>query len=50
MKERILTCTKQHNRFLIILIGIIFLNAVVGFDIRFTIMNLLWILINIIKL
>ena len=50
MKERILTYTKQHKRFLIILAGIILLNAVYGFDTRFTIINLLWILINIVKL
>jgi hypothetical protein len=50
MKERIINYTKQHKRFLIILAGIIALNAAYGFDKRFTIINLLWVLINVIKL
>jgi len=40
----------QQRRFLVILVGIVALNAYYGFDARFTIMNLLWAAINIIKL
>lgn len=40
----------KHKRFLIILIGIIGLNWCYGFDVRFTIINLLWVLINVIKI
>jgi hypothetical protein len=38
------------KKFIVIIIGIIVLNAMFGFDIRFTIINLLWILINIKKI
>lgn len=49
MKERIVTTYKVHKRFLIILAGIIILNLIYGWDARFTTINLLWILINVIK-
>lgn len=50
MKDKILAYAKLNKRFLIILSGIVVLNTVYGFDTRFTIINLLWILINVIKL
>jgi hypothetical protein len=40
----------RHKRFLIILAGIVCLNFVYGFDARFAIINLLWILISIVKI
>ena len=40
----------RHKRFGIILAGIITLNFVYGFDPRFTIINLLWIAISILKI
>lgn len=40
----------KNKKFLIILIGIVALNWFYGFDARFTIINLLWIFINIVKL
>jgi len=40
----------RHKRFLIILAGIVCLNFAYGFDARFTIINLLWILISIVKI
>jgi hypothetical protein len=41
---------RRHKRFLIILCGIMILNFIYGFDARFTIINLLWIFINVIKI
>lgn len=40
----------RHKRFGIILAGIISLNIAYGFDARFTIINLLWIAISVIKI
>jgi hypothetical protein len=40
---------RRHKRFIIILIGIVCLNLTYGFDARFTIINLLWILISVVK-
>ena len=40
----------RHKRFLLILVGIIGLNLYFGFDARFTIINLLWIFISIVKI
>lgn len=40
----------RHKRFLIILAGIIGLNMAYGFDARFTVINLLWIAISILKI
>ena len=37
----------ENQKYLIILNGIILLNAAFGFDLRFTIINLLWILISL---
>jgi hypothetical protein len=45
-----LSYLSRHKRFGIILLGIIALNLIYGFDIRFTIINLLWILISIVKI
>lgn len=39
-----------HRKFLVILAGIIALNWHFGFDARFTIINLLWVLINVVEL
>ncbi len=46
MKEYIL----KNKKFLVILAGIIALNYYYGFDAKFTIINLLWIFINIVKI
>ena len=40
----------RHKRFGIILAGIISLNLIYGFDTRFTIINVLWIAISVIKI
>ncbi|HVW99775.1 MAG TPA: hypothetical protein VHA52_05005 [Candidatus Babeliaceae bacterium] len=40
----------RHKRFGIILAGVIVLDIVFGFDPKFTIINLLWIAISIIKI
>ena len=40
----------RHKRFGIILAGILSLNIAYGFDPRFTIINLLWIAISVIKI
>ncbi len=40
----------RHKRFLIILGGIVCLNFVYGFDARFTIINILWVLISVLKI
>jgi hypothetical protein len=40
----------RHKRFGVILLGIITLNMVYGFDPRFTVINLLWILISVVKI
>lgn len=50
MKHNIVNYLSRHKRFGIILAGIICLNAVYGFDPRFTIINLLWIAISVIKI
>lgn len=41
---------KRHKRYLIIIVGILSLNFLYGFDARFTIINLLWIIISIFKI
>lgn len=46
----VLSYLARHKRFGIILAGIIALNAVYGFDARFTIINLLWIFISVAKI
>lgn len=50
MKEIATAYLSRHKRFGIVIVGIIALNAVYGFDPRFTIINLLWILISVIKI
>lgn len=40
----------RHKRFGVILVGIVTLNLLYGFDARFTIINLLWIGISVIKI
>ena len=40
----------RHKRFGIIVAGIISLNLIYGFDPRFTIINMLWIAISVIKI
>ena len=50
MKVKIKDYLKRHKRFLIIVVGIISLNMMYGFDPRFTIINLLWIFISIVKI
>jgi hypothetical protein len=48
--ERTKAYLLRHKRFGIILAGIIGLNMAYGFDPRFTIINLLWIAISVIKI
>ena len=50
MKHTITAYLGRHKRFGIILLGILLLNIVYGFDARFTIINLLWIAISVIKI
>lgn len=50
MKENMTAYLARHKRFGIILAGIIVLNIIYGFDPRFTVINILWILISIIKI
>ena len=40
----------RHKRFGIIIAGIVALNVAYGFDARFTIINLLWIFIAVVKI
>ena len=40
----------RHKRFLIIIAGIIVLNFLFGYDPKFTIINILWILISVSKI
>jgi hypothetical protein len=40
---------KTHKRFGVILVGVMGLNFAYGFDTRFTVINLLWILISIVN-
>jgi len=48
--QHMTTYLLRHKRFGIIIAGIIILNIIYGFDPRFTIINLLWILISIVKI
>ena len=41
----IVSLIKQHKKKIVILSGILILNLVFGFDPRFTIINLLWLLV-----
>ena len=40
----------RHKRFGIIIVAVVALNLVYGFDARFTIINLLWIFISVAKI
>jgi hypothetical protein len=46
MKKNLL----ENKKFIIILIAIVALNYYYSFDARFTIINLLWIFINVVKI
>lgn len=48
--QRITGYLSRHKRFGLILLGIILLNFAYGFDPRFTIINLLWIAISVLKI
>jgi hypothetical protein len=48
--EQLTNYLARHKRFMIILAGIIVLNMIYGFDARFTIINLMWIGISVIKI
>ena len=50
MNEIIIAYLNRHKRFAIIIAAIIVLNILYGFDARFTIINLIWILISVIKM
>ncbi|HYD22993.1 MAG TPA: hypothetical protein VEB40_16030 [Flavipsychrobacter sp.] len=50
MKQSIAAHLGRHKRFGVILLGIITLNIIYGFDARFTVINLLWIAISVIKI
>lgn len=43
------TYLSRHKRFGIIIIALIALNLIYGFDARFTTINLLWIFISVVK-
>ncbi|HYG53242.1 MAG TPA: hypothetical protein VD905_20220 [Flavobacteriales bacterium] len=49
-KNKIGAYLSRHKRFGIILAGIITLNMLYGFDPRFTIINLLWVFISVVKI
>ncbi len=49
-QNKALAYLARHKRFGIILAGIAVLNAVYGFDPRFTFINLLWIFISVVKI
>ncbi len=48
--QKLTVYLSRHKRFGIILAGIISLNVAFGFDARFTIINLLWIFISLVKI
>ncbi len=45
MKEQIKTFVIRYKKQIIITTGIIILNLIFGFDARFTLINLLWLLV-----
>lgn len=49
-KEKLTAYLGRHKRFGIIVLGIIALNIAYGFDPRFTMINLLWILISVVRI
>jgi len=50
MKNNVIDYLKRHKRFAIILAAIVILNIIYGFDPRFTIINVVWILLSIVKI
>lgn len=48
--KSIINYITRHKRFVIIILGIVTLNFAYGFDARFTLINLLWILISVVKI
>jgi hypothetical protein len=48
--NKIIEYIGRHKRFVLIIAGIVCLNFVYGFDARFTIINLLWIFISLVKI
>jgi hypothetical protein len=48
--NKIIEYIGRHKRFVLIIVGIVCLNFVYGFDARFTIINLLWIFISLVKI
>lgn len=48
--KSIINYIARHKRFVIIILGIVTLNFAYGFDARFTLINLLWILISVVKI
>ncbi len=48
--EKLTTYLHRHKRFGIIVIAIVALNFAYGFDVRFTIINILWIFISVAKI
>ena len=49
-EEKLTNYFDRHKRFGIIVIVIIALNLIYGFDARFTIINLVWVLISVSKI
>jgi hypothetical protein len=48
--KKITDYLSRNKRFAIIIAGIICLNFIYGFDAKFTIINLLWVFISIVKI
>ena len=48
--KNLLNYLGRHKRFLLVIVGIVSLNFAYGFDARFTIINLLWIFISVVKI
>jgi len=48
--KNLLNYLGRHKRFLLVIGGIVCLNFAYGFDARFTIINLLWIFISVVKI
>lgn len=50
MKENTIAYLSRHKRFGVIIVAVIILNICLGFELRFTIINLLWILISVVNI
>ena len=48
--QRLVQWLGRHKRFVLVLATIAALNAAYGFDPRFTIINLVWIFISVVKI